>query len=108
MLGFAFSFFLVFYAFKYIPWLTPYKTYQHPAFLAWIFCMIVMITVSLLTAPPTPEKVDGIIWSPRYAKLPPELAARYSGWRDYRIWWGLFVAGILGIYATFAWFQFGR
>src|SRR5688572_26629158 len=42
ILGFAFTAFLVFYAFKYIEVLKPYKTYQHPALLAWVFCMATM------------------------------------------------------------------
>ena len=91
VLGFAFTAFLVFYAFQYIDLLQPYKTYQHPALLAWVFCMLVMIVVSLLTKPPPPEKIDGIIWSPHYAKLPLELRQKYRGWRDYRIWWAVFV-----------------
>ena len=108
ILGFAFTAFLVFYAFKYIDVLKPYKTYQHPALLAWVFCMLTMIVISLLTAPPPPEKTDGIIWSPQYAKLPPDLWAKYRGWKDYRIWWAIFVACILSIYALFFWFQFLR
>src|SRR5688572_10332170 len=64
-LGFAFTAFLVFYAFPYVDWLRPYRTYQHPALVAWVFCMLVMIVVSLLTRPPPAESVDGIIWSPR-------------------------------------------
>jgi SSS family solute:Na+ symporter len=108
ILGFAFTAFLVFYAFKYIDVLKPYKTYQHPALLAWVFCMITMIVISLLTKPPPPEKTDGIIWNPRYAKLPPELKAKYGGWKDYRIWWAIFVMCILSIYAFFFWFQFLR
>ena len=28
-----------------------------------------------------------------------------SGWKDYRIWWGLFVGTVLAIYAFFAWFR---
>ena len=108
VLGFAFTAFLVFWAFPTIPWLRPYKTYQHPALLAWVFCMAVMIVVSLLTEPPPPEKTDGIIWSPSYAKLPEELRRKYGGWKDYRIWWAIFVASILSIYGTFFWFQFLR
>ena len=108
ILGFAFTAFLVFYAFRHIPWLIPYKTYQHPALVAWVFCMGTMIVISLLTPPPPPEKTDGIIWSPAYARLPEALSARYHGIRDWRIWWALFVVGILGIYGFFAWFQFGR
>jgi SSS family solute:Na+ symporter len=106
VLGFAFTAFLVFYAFRHIPWLVPYKTYQHPALLAWFFCMGVMIVASLLTAPPPREKTDGIIWNPQYARLPLELSQKYSGIRDYRIWWAGFVLCILSIYGFFLWWRF--
>jgi SSS family solute:Na+ symporter len=105
-LGFAFTAFLVFYAFPYVNWLRPYRTYQHPALVAWVFCMIVMIVVSLLTRTPPAESVDGIIWSPRYARLPPELRERYSGLKDYRLWWLGFVLIILAIYGFFLWWRF--
>jgi SSS family solute:Na+ symporter len=105
-LGFAFTSFLVFYAFRHIPWLVPYKTYQHPAFVSWLFCMIVMIVASLMTREPPPEKVDGVIWDRHYAKLPLELQMKYSGWRDYRIWWAGFVGSILTIYGFFLWWRF--
>jgi hypothetical protein len=70
--------------------------------------MAVMIIVSLLTEPPPPEKTDGIIWSPSYAKLPEELRRKYGGWKDYRIWWAIFVVSTLSIYGFFFWFQFLR
>jgi len=105
-LGFAFTAFLVFYAFKFIPELRPYRTYQHPALLAWLFCMAVMIVASLLTKPPPSEKTDGIIWTPEYARLPADLRERYSGWKDYRIWWLGFVLAILAIYGFFLWWRF--
>jgi SSS family solute:Na+ symporter len=105
-LGFAFTALLVFYAFPQIAWLRPYRTYQHPALIAWVFCMIVMIVASLLTKPPPPEKTEGIIWSPRYARLPPELSQRYSGLMDFRIWWLGFVLSILAIYGFFLWWRF--
>jgi SSS family solute:Na+ symporter len=91
-------------------WITQYfsNTYQHRALIAWAFCMLVMIVVSLGTAPPPAEKTDGIIWTRKYAGLPPEERARYTGLRDYRIWWALFVGSVLCIYASFLWFQFGR
>jgi SSS family solute:Na+ symporter len=107
-LGFAFTSFLVFYAFPHVEWLRPYKTYQHPAFVSWLFCMIVMIVVSLMTREPPAEQVDGVIWDRHYAKLPLELQQRYGGWRDYRIWWLGFVLSILGIYAFFAWWRFAH
>ncbi|HWB54400.1 MAG TPA: sodium/solute symporter [Tepidisphaeraceae bacterium] len=79
--------------------------YLHRAFFAWCFCMIVMGTVSLLTAPPPPEKVEGIVWSRRYANLPEEERKRYRGLKDFRIWWLLFVIIILCIYGFFVWFR---
>jgi SSS family solute:Na+ symporter len=106
VLGFAFMTFLVFYAFPKVEWLQPYKTYQHPALVAWFFCMAVMIVASLLTAPPPREKIDGIIWNPRYARLPLELRQKYTGIRDYRIWWAGFVLSILAIYGFFLWWRF--
>lgn len=105
-LGFAFTALLVFYAFPYIDWLKPYKTYQHPALVAWVFCMLVMIVVSLLTKPPPAEKVEGIIWSPGYARLPSELRDRFRGIKDFRLWWLGFVLSILAIYGFFLWWRF--
>jgi solute:Na+ symporter, SSS family len=105
-LGFAFTAFLVFYAFPHIETLRPYRTYQHPALLAWVFCMIVMIVASLLTKPPPPEQVEGIIWTPQYARLPADLRERYSGLKDFRIWWLGFVVAILAIYGFFLWWRF--
>jgi len=92
-----------------ITWLTPYKqAYQHSALLSWLFCMVVMIVTSLLTAPPAPEKVDKIIWNRSYLNLPPDERNRYRGWKDFRLWWLLFVASVLSIYGFFLWFDLSR
>jgi SSS family solute:Na+ symporter len=89
-----------------IPWITPYKqAYQHSALVSWIFCMFVMVTTSLLTSPPPKEKVERIIWNRSYLNLPPDERARYSGWKDFRLWWLLFVVAVLGIYGFFLWFN---
>ena len=40
------------------------------------------------------------------AIVPEEEKRRYHGWKDFRIWWLLFVSIILGIYAFFLWFRF--
>jgi SSS family solute:Na+ symporter len=103
--GFAFTWLLDAWLFSRISFLAPYKTYYHRALLAWIFCMLVMITVSLATRPPAPEKTEGIIWSPRYAALPAEEQRKYGGWKDFRIWWLLFVLIVLSIYGFFLWFR---
>jgi SSS family solute:Na+ symporter len=89
-----------------ISWLTPYRrAYQHSALICWIFCMAVMITVSLLTPAPPPEKTEHIIWNRSYLNLPADERRRYSGWKDFRFWWLLFVFSVLGIYAFFLWYN---
>ena len=89
-----------------LAWLHPYSNYLHRALISWVFCMIVMITTSLLTIAPPREKTEGIIWTPRYALLPKNLQAIYGGWKDFRIWWLLFVVVVLSIYGFFLWFRF--
>jgi solute:Na+ symporter, SSS family len=101
--GFVFTWLLDTWLFPNIALLSPYNTYLHRALLAWIFCMGVMIVVSLCTAPPPLEKTEGIIWSRRYAALPEDEQARYRGWKDFRIWWLLFVGAVLAIYTFFLW-----
>lgn len=80
----------------------PNVNYYHRALLAWMFCMIVMIVASWLTAPEPAAKIEGIIWSRRYARLPDDLQRRYSGIKDFRLWWGLFVVVMAGLYGAFA------
>src|SRR5262249_8221158 len=80
--------------------------YLHRAFFTWCFCVVVIALVSLLTPAPNPQPVDPIIWSPQYAKLPEEEKRRYHGWKDFRIWWLIFVGIIWAIYGIFLWFRF--
>ena len=83
-----------------------YNTFNHRALACWIVCMAVMICVSLLTAPPPREKTDGIIWNRSYLTLPPDEQQKYRGFKDWRIWWGIFVGIVLSIYAFFIWYRF--
>jgi SSS family solute:Na+ symporter len=109
VVGFLFRALLELVLFPYIPALRPYQeAYQNGALINWAFCVVLMIVVSLLTTPPPPAKTDGIIWNRSFLQLPPEERERYRGWKDFRIWWALFVVIILAIYAWFAWWQFGR
>ncbi|MBI4904106.1 MAG: sodium/solute symporter [Acidobacteria bacterium] len=105
-LGFAFTLFLQFYLFKNVSFLIPYANYLHRAVISWAFCMVVMITTSLLTAAPAAVKTDGIIWSRSYSALPAEEQARYSGWKDLRLWWLIFISTVLSIYGFFLWYRF--
>lgn len=92
-----------------IAWLTPYKRpYYHSALLTWTFSMMVMIGVSLSTAPPPREQVERVIWNRSFLSLPPDEQARYSGWKDFRLWWLIFILSVLSIYAFFLWFDVSR
>jgi hypothetical protein len=92
-----------------ISWLTPYKRpYYHSALATWVVSMIVMILTSLATAPPPREQVERIIWNRSYLNLPPEERSRYRGWKDFRLWWFLFIATVLAIYGFFLWLDLSR
>ncbi len=106
LLGFPFTIFLQFYLFTHVAILGPYANYLHRAFISWIFCMIVMISVSLLTPPPARRNTEGIIWSPAYAALPKLERLKYRGIRDLRLWWLIFIGIVLSIYGFFLWFRF--
>ena len=92
--------------FKQVSFLIPYANYLHRAVIAWAFCMGVMVATSLLTSPPPPGKTTGIIWSWRYAALPRAEQEKYTGWRDLRLWWLIFIGAVLSIYGFFLWFRF--
>jgi len=78
-----------------------YNTFNHRALVTWICSMLVMMIASLLTAPPTEEKIKGIIWNRSFLQLLPEDRAKYRGLKDWRIWWLLFVGIVLSIYGFF-------
>jgi solute:Na+ symporter, SSS family len=103
--GFAFTWMLQEVLFVQIPFLRDYNTYNHRALGAWIFCMLVMISVSLLTPAPPAEKLQGILWNKSYLSLPPDEQRQYRGLKDWRIWWALFVFTVLLIYGFFVWYR---
>ncbi|MGZ4987885.1 MAG: sodium:solute symporter family transporter, partial [Limisphaerales bacterium] len=98
--GFIFSWVL-----KHFVLLGQYNTFNHRAICAWMVCMAVMITVSLLTPPPPEEKTKGIIWNKSFLQLPPEERAKYRGLKDWRLWWILFIAIVLSIYGFFIYYR---
>jgi solute:Na+ symporter, SSS family len=99
-MGFAFS-----WALLQFELLGRFNTFNHRALAAWLVCMAVMITTSLLTAPPPKEKIEGIIWNKSYLSLPADQRQKYRGLKDWRIWWLLFVGIILSIYGFFLWYR---
>jgi solute:Na+ symporter, SSS family len=108
LLGLPFSVFLQKVLFAHVAWLHPYDSYLHRALISWVFCMVLMIAVSLSTAPPPRERTEGIIWRPRYAALPAEERAQYKGWRNYRVWYFALLGVVFSFYGFLFWFQFLR
>src|SRR4051812_9380063 len=97
--GFSFRFLLERVIWPLFPSLLVYqKAYQHGALITWIFSMVVMIVVSLLTPPPDVEHTRGIIWNRSFLSLPPDERAKYRGWKNYLIYWAIFVGIVLSIY----------
>jgi SSS family solute:Na+ symporter len=107
--GFAFRMIVEWLVWPRLPSLRDYQAaYQHGALIMWVFCMFMMIAVSLLTRPPAPELTQGIIWNRSYLHLPPDERGRYRGWKNYLLWWLVFVAIVLSIYGFFLWFDLSR
>ena len=106
--GLPFGVFLEEWFFPHFALLKPYDSYLHRAFFSWVFCMTVMIAVSLATDPPPREKTEGIIWKPEYSALPAEERAKHRGWQDFRLWYFVLVAVALSFYGFLFWFQFMR
>ena len=69
--------------------------------------MILMGAVSWCTAAPNPEKLKGIIWSWKVARLPESERGRNRGLRNLFLWWAIFIGVMAALYAYVIWFQFG-
>lgn len=108
LFGLPFSFFLQDFLFTHLAWLQPYDSYLNRALIAWLFCMLLMSGVSLTTAPPPPERTEGIIWRPSFAALPAAERALFRGWKDYRIWYFGLIGTVFSLYGFLFWFQFIR
>ncbi len=104
--GFPFTALVEYELFKRIEFLKPYDNWLNRTFVVWVASLAAMVIVSLLTAPPAPEKIEGIIWSPRMAALPEEERRRHRGIRSLFFWWATFVGLMIALYAYMIWFQF--
>ena len=107
VLGFAFTAFLVFYAFRHIPWLAAVQDVPAPR-----PAVVVLLhgrddrRVAADQAAAAGEDRRHHLEPGGTRKLPLELRQRYTGFRDYRIWWLGFVLSILAIYGFFLWWRF--
>ena len=81
-----------------VEWLEPYAM---QGIANWAFCVIVCITVSLLTPTPRPEQVtDQLTVNWRRLNIFSDLGERW--YTSVITWWALFVAVILALFILFS------
>ena len=96
--GIAFGFFLEFVVFKY--WIRQGTAFTLRSVYNWAFCMVLMVVVSLVSAPPPPEKTgDDLTIDWRHITAFKGLGRPW--YRNLALWYALFVAGIIACYVTF-------
>ncbi|MFA6543117.1 MAG: sodium/solute symporter [Limisphaerales bacterium] len=104
--GFPYTWLVENVLFKQVPLLQPFDNWLNRTFIVWITSILAMFVVSLLTRPPAPEKLAGIIWSPSMAALPEAERLKHRGLRSLFLWWAVFVGLMAALYAYMIWFQF--
>ena len=105
--GFPYTAFVEYYLFKHVSWLMPFDNWLNRTLLVWLTSMLLLVVVSLLTRPPDPERIRGIIWSWDVAKLPESERERNRGIRSLLLWWCIFIGIMAALYVYVIWFQFG-
>lgn len=104
--AFPYTAFVEYYLFKHVAWLMPYDNWLHRTFLVWATSMLMLVALSLITKPPDPERIRGIIWSWNAAKLPASERERNRGVRNLFLWWCIFILIMAALYTYVMWFQF--
>ena len=104
--AFPYTAFVEYYLFKQVSWLMPFDNWLNRTFLVWATSMVLLVVLSWFTPAPDPEKIKGIIWSWKVAKLPPSERERNRGLRNLFLWWSLFIIIMAVLYAFMMWFQF--
>ncbi len=106
LLAFPYTWLVESVLFKRVTWLQPFDNWLNRTFVVWATCMALTVIISLLTRPPDPDRIRGMIWSWEYARLPEAERARNRGVRNLFLWWCLFVGTMAILYAYMIWFQF--
>lgn len=106
VLAFPYTWLVESVLFKRVPWLQPFDNWLNRTFVVWATCMALTVIISLLTRPPDPVRIRGMIWSWNYARLPEAERTLNRGVRNLFLWWCLFVGTMAVLYAYVIWFQF--
>jgi SSS family solute:Na+ symporter len=106
LFAFPYTWLVEFVLFKRVSWLMPFDNWLNRTFVVWATSMLLLVLVSWLTPAPDPERLRGMIWSWRYAALPPSERERNRGVRNLFLWWAIFIGMMAALYAYMMWFQF--
>jgi solute:Na+ symporter, SSS family len=104
--AFPFTVLVEYVLFKRVSWLIPFDNWLNRTFIVWATSMLLLVVVSWVTPPPDPERIKGIIWSWKVAKLPESERARNRGVRNLFLWWVIFIVMMAALYAYVIWFQY--
>ena len=97
--GITFGLFLEFVVFKY--WLESGTAFTLRSVYNWLFCVLLMFLLSLVTPPAPPEKTtDEVTINWRTLAAFKDLGSPW--YRNVAFWWALFVVGIVGCYIAFS------
>ncbi len=97
--GIAFGFFLEFVVFRY--WIESGTAFTLRSVYNWLFCVAVLVLVSLVTPPPPPEKTtDKVTINWRTLAAFKDLGSPW--YRNVGFWWVVFALGIVACYAAFS------
>jgi len=103
--AFPYTWLVQYVLFKHVPWLVPFDNWLNRTFLVWATSLVLLVVISVLTKPPAPEKIKGIIWSWSVAKMPESERERNRGVRNLFLWWSIFIAIMAALYLYVMWFQ---
>ncbi len=108
LFAFPYTVLVEYYLFKQVSWLAPFDNWLNRTFLVWFTSMVLLVIVSLCTPTPPPEKLQGIIWSWKAARLPESERARNRGLRNLFLWWALFIGLMAVLYGYVIRFQYSH
>lgn len=104
--GFPYTAFVEFVLFKRVSWLMPFDNWLNRTFVVWLTSIILLVLISFVTKAPDPERIRGIIWSWKLARLPDSERHRNRGFRNLFLWWLIFIGIMAALYGFMFWFQF--
>jgi SSS family solute:Na+ symporter len=78
-------------------WMAPFL---NRAFFTFVFSLILIATISRFTKAADSAKTT-LTWNWSYARLPEDERARFTGFRNFYLWWGLWVGCVVVLFIKF-------